>query len=508
MKDNFIERLSHASNIGFFEMLNNKESVKVASRMLDSFQEKWKKKKGHNKGGIVSSTYDVLHALLACIAPTMEDVRKKQPELFIKSLLEGQTFAFVYRTTLVDKINQARKYSAARLSKETIGNQLKRLMQAGIIIEKRNYSTRKDKNGKQVNPLPSDLNPKGRGKIQLFFAPGVLVFHSKYERLKEYLNNSFQLYTIENSFYLKRKLNKTIIDKPTNVNNQKASAIAESESKTRINKELGRRLSQKNKISPRQFDSKKEFNAHQLLELCRARLFDGRVFTDVIEKGSLQTIEDRIKQTIEAVEAYNSEKVKTYTAREKYKNSTRKEWMLRKYREKLPTPYRAAIEIMSFAIQKQEKNAISKGYLCKIKRHNNDPVQLFTSSNFEYALNYSISDWRKINDNFFIKHKSYSAYCTIVGMVGKIYTYILDLAYQSQSIALAYTESLQACGKLQTKINQNTILTESNKKALNVLIKTKFAPLFSSLSQEEKERLRAAAKNKAHGSTYQNTKTA
>ncbi|WP_052593216.1 hypothetical protein [Aureispira sp. CCB-QB1] len=507
MKDNFIERLSHASNIGFFQMLNKKESVKVASGMLDLFQQKWNNQKGHERGGIVSSTYDVLHAILDCVGPTMEDVRKKQPELFVQSILDEKIFVFIYRKTLISKINKGGKHISAELKPETIGNQLKRLMEAGVLIEKRNYNLRRAKNGELENPLPSDLNPKGRGKVQYFFNPKVLVFNSAFDRLKTYLNNSFQQYRV-NPFYLKRKLNKTIIDKPTNVNNQKASAIAESESKTRINKELGRRLSQKNKISPRQFDSKKEFNTHQLLELCRARLFDGRVFTDVIEKGSLQAIEDRIKQTIEAVEAYNSEKVKTYTAREKYKNSTRKEWMLRKYREKLPTPYRAAIEIMSFAIQKQEKNAISKGYLCKIKRHNNDPVQLFTSSNFEYALNYSISDWRKINDNFFIKHKSYSAYCTIVGMVGKIYTYILDLAYQSQSIALAYTESLQACGKLQTKINQNTILTESNKKALNVLIKTKFAPLFSSLSQEEKERLRAAAKNKAHGSTYQNTKTA
>lgn len=495
MKDNFIDRLSHVSNVSFFNLINNKESVKEASKMLDSFQVKWKKKKGHNKGGIVSSTYDVLHALLACVGPTMDDIRKNQPRLFIKSVQEGQTFAFVYRTTLVDKINQARKYSAARLSKETIGNQLKRLMQAGVIIEKRNYSTRKDKNGKQVNPLPSDLNTKGRGKIQLFFAPGVLCFNSKYDDLKTYLNNSFHLYRV-NSFYLNTKLNKTTIDNPTVVNNQKASAIAEGESKTRINKELGRRLFNKNKVSPRQFDSKKEFNSHQLLELCRSRLFDDRVFTDSVEKGSLQAIEDRTKQAVEAVEAYNSEKIKTYTARDKYKNSTRKDWMLRKYRETLPTPYRAAIEIMSFAIQKQEKNAISKGYINKIKRHSNDPVQLFSSSNFEYALNYSISDWRKINDNFFIKNQSYSSYCKIVGMVGKMYTYILDLAYQSQSLALAYSESLQILGKLKTKINQNTILSESNKKAIDALIKTKFEPLFKSLSQDEKQRLRLATKRK------------
>ena len=495
MKEHFLEGLSHALNVGFFDLINKKESVKNASKLLDTFQKKWKATKGHNKGGIVSSTYDVLHALLACVAPTMDNVRKHQPELFIKSVQEGQTFAFVYRTTLVDKINQARNHSAARLSRETIGNQLKRLMQAGILVEKRNYSVRKDENGKQVNPLPSDLNAAGRGKIQLFFAPGVLVFHSRYEQLKAYLNDSFQLYRV-NPFYFNTKLNKTTIDKQSIVDNKKVSTTVEDISTKIINKEQERKLTKKKKDSVRQFGSKKEFNSAQLLELCRTRFFNDRMFTDSIEKGSIRAIDDRIKQALEAVEAYNSEKIKTYTARDKYKNSTRKEWMLRTYREKLPTPYRAAIEIVSFAIQKQETHAISKAYMNKINRHNNDPIQLLGSSNFQYALDYSISDWSKINDNFFIKNKAYSSYCTIVGMVGKIYTYILDLTYQSKSIALGYSESLQACAKLQNKMNKNTILSDSNKKAINAMIKTKFSPLFKSLTQEEKEYLKLATKRK------------
>ena len=495
MELHFLEGLSHATNIGFFDLINKKESVKNASKYFDSYQTKRKNKKGHNKGGIVSSTYDVFHALLACVAPTMDNVRKNQPELFVKSVMEGHTFAFVYRTTLVDKINQARNHSAARLSRETIGNQIKRLMQAGVIIEKRNYSVRKDENGKQVNPLPSDLNASGRGKIQLFFAPDVLVFHSRYEQLKSYLNDSFKLYRV-NPFYFKTILNKTTIDKQASMNNNKASTTVESLSAKIINKEQERKLTKKSNDSVRQFGSKKEFNSAQLLELCRSRLFDGRIFTDSIEKGSIRAIDDRIKQAVEAVEAYNSEKVRTYTARDKYKQCTRKEWMLRTYREKLPNPYRAAIEIMSFAIQKQETHATSKGYLNKIKRYNNDPVQLLGSSNFQYALNYSISDWSKINDNYFIKNKAYSSYCKIVGMVGKIYTYILDLTYQSKSVKLGYSESLQACAKLQKQMNKNTILSESNKKAINAMIKTKFSPLFKSLTQEEKNQLKLAAKRK------------
>lgn len=499
MNKHFLEGLSHASNIGFFEMINKKESVKIASSMLDLFQDDWAKQKGHNRGGIVSSTYDVLHAIFECIAPTMDDVRKKQPQLFIDSILGGKIFAFIYRKTLIAKINKGGKHSAARVTKETIGNQLKRLMEAGVLIEKKNYKLKRERNSKGswelVNPLPSDLSEKGQGKIQYFFNPKVLVLGSNFDRLKAYLKNTFKQYGV-NSFYFNTKLNKTKIDKQADVNNNKASATAESVSTKIINKEQERKLTKKSKDSVRQFGSKKEFNCAQLLELCRTRLFDGRIFTDSIEKGSIRAIDDRIKQAVEAVEAYNSEKVRTYTARDKYKNSTRKEWMLRTYREKLPTPYRAAIEIMSFAIQKQETHAISKGYMKKIKRQSNDPVQLFGSSNFQYALNYSISDWGKINDNYFIKNKAYSSYCTIVGMVGKMYTYILDLTYQSKSVALGYSESLQACAKLEKKMNNNTTLSLSNKKAINAMIKTKFSPLFDSLTQEEKNKLKLATKRK------------
>lgn len=495
MNKHFLEWLSHASNIGFFQMINKKESVKSAFKFLDSLQMKWKKEKGHNRGGVVSSTYDVVHALLACVAPTMDDIRKNQPELFVESVKEGRFFAFVYRTTLADKINQARRHSAARLSRETIGNQIKRLIEAGVIIEKRNYSVRKDKNGKQVNPLPLHLNPSGRGKIQLFINPEVLVFYSKYEDLKAYLKDSFQLYRV-NSFYFKTKLNKSTIDKPIDVNNQKALPDGKGESSKIINKELGRKLSNKNKVSPRQFGSKRDFATAQLLELCRSSFFEDRTFTDAIEKGSIQVLDDRINQAIEAVEAYRAEKIKTYTARDKYKNSLCKERMLGRYTKTLPNAYRAAIEIMSFAIQKQAKHALNKGYLNKIKRYGNDPVQLISSSNFQYALNYSISDWSKINDNYFIKKQSYSSYCRIVGMVGKIYTYTLDLAHESNSIAFAYSDSIEALGKLYKKINKNTSLTESNKKAITTMIKTKFSPLFKSLTQEEKERLKSAVNTK------------
>jgi hypothetical protein len=495
MNTHLLEGLSHVLKVSYFDFINKKESIKLCYEKLDLYQDGWKKKKGHNRGGIVSSTYDTLHALFACIAPTMEDIRKKQPDLFIESVEKGHTFAFVYRTSLAAKINKGSK--AAKLDVKTISKQINRLIEAGIIIEKRNYSTRFeiDKEGKrrQVNPFPSDLNPSGRGHVQLILAPSVLVFTSKYNQFKASLKNTIPLYGV-NSLFINTSINKSTIDKPTVIDNQKASAIAEGDFKIIKNKEQERQLSKKSKVSPRQFDSKKDFTSHQLLELCRSRFFDERTFTDAIEKGSIQAIDDRIKQAIEAVEAYNSEKIRTYTAREKYKNCTRKHWMLAQYRKKLPTPYRAAIEIMSFAIQKQEKNALSKGYMSKIKRYNNDPMQLITSSNFQYALNYSISDWTKINDSYFIKNKSYSAYCNIVGMVGKMYTYILDLSYQSPLIA--YSESLQACRKLRSSMLKNTDLTKSSIKAIDAMIKTKFAPLFKSLTPDEKERVRLAAKRK------------
>lgn len=498
MKDNFIERLSYASNVSFFDLINNKETVKIASKKLDLFQEQWKKQKGHNRGGIVSSTYDVLHALLACIAPTMDDIRKNQPELFVESVQEEQIFAFVYRSTLVSKINQGRKFKSAQLTVETIANQIKRLIEAGVIIEKKNYKLRRATKGKLkgklINPLPSDLSPKGKGKIQLFFNPEVLVFKPKFERLKAYLKNTFQQYRAS-SLYFNKSTIRTIIDSACNVDKKKkASAIAEGESIKIKNKEQGRKLEEKSKIPPRQFDKKEDFCTFQLYELCRSRLFNNRHFTQTIEKAAFQAIDQRINQAIEAVRAYKAEKIRTYKARETYQKSTKKDWMLARYREQLPDTYRAALEIVSFAIQKQEKNAINRGYIKKIQRNSNDPVQLFNSSNFEYALNYSINDWRKIQNNFFAKNKSFDSYCTIVGMVGKIYTHVLTLS--KESLVHGYLISIQAYQKLKTQLNQNTLLTNSNKKAIDALFKTRFASLFQALSPKEKQHLKQSLKNK------------
>ena len=80
---NDIDRHCFVTNVDFFSLIDKRSTIKNVLSRLDVFQNNWLST--HKRGGVTANTYDVFHALLSCLAPTMSDIQTKQQDLFLKS---------------------------------------------------------------------------------------------------------------------------------------------------------------------------------------------------------------------------------------------------------------------------------------------------------------------------------------------------------------------------------------------------------------------------------------
>ncbi len=472
MTTHLIDGFSMPTNVSIFDQIDKFSTIKFAKEKMVAFQTEWRAK--HKSGGITSSTFDVFHAILQCIAPTMEDIRYKQPILFQEACQTGKLFAFVYLDTLATKINslQDSAMSCMRLSKKTVYNQIKRLVEAGIIVEKNNYTC----TGHQ-NPTKEDKNAKGRGKIQLYFDPKIL-------KMKPMPSPSLapnkQLLLQYSSSILKDKEQKQIIDNAPVVDNA-VSAIADDVFLNVRSEGQGRKIAPT--MQEIELKNKKDFAAWQQLNLCRSELFAMREMNATLEQKTFEIIKEHISLIEKEIQGYRAQKIKTYCDREAYKNSKFQTSMLKKYCEKLPGVERSAIEIFSHAVQKQAKHAKLNGYAHRI----GCPPDFLLSPNFLKAIGYSVQDWKKIQDNYFVKNQRFGAYCSELGTIGRLYTSLLEVAHES--ISFAYSQAAIAYQNFKAKLHQNTALTDSNKSALEKIFKGKLEPVFRNLSNQDKSKI-------------------
>lgn len=474
MTTHLIDGFSMSTSISIFDQISKFDTVKFAKEKMSAFQKLWREK--HKSGGITSSTIDVFHAILQCVAPTMEDIRIKQPELFQESCKEGKLFAFVYLNTLATKVNslQDEALSSMRLSKKTVFNQIKRLIEAGILIDKKNYLS----TGHQ-NPTKDDQNTKGRGKIQLFLSPEILKI--KAAPSPSLAPNKQLLPQYSSLTILKDKEQKTIIDNPPTVE-KVVSPIGDDVFFNVRNEGQGRKIQPT--MQEVELKNKKDFAAWQQLELCRAELFRMKEMNETMSKAVLDIIKNHIVLIEKEVQAYRAQKIKTFCERETYQNSKFQTSMLKKYCEKsLPDVERSAIEIFSHAVQKQAKHAKLNGYAHRI----GCPPDFLLSPNFQKAISYSVQDWKKIQSNYFIKNQRFGAYCNELGTIGRLYTGLLQVAHES--ISFAYSQAVIAYQNFKAKLHQNTALTDSNKSALERIFKGKLEPVFRNLSNQDKSKI-------------------
>lgn len=496
------------TKISIFDVIDKNSTIKAIKKMCVAYQVKRKQQKGHNKGGVVSSTYDLIHALIACIAPTKEDLKRKQPKLFNKWLLEGETFVFVYRGTLATKINNNGKYREIQISKETVSNQIKRLLEIGILTKKNNYNVRKE--GKAlVNPLPRDLNPKGRGKIQLFFNPSIIKFKPKFEALKANLNKTFLQYTTS-CLSNKGTYIEYIINNAQTVNKEKVSAKADAKSNYVMNEEQDCKIAGKSKLSKCQFDRKisevedskrriekqlhsgrvpastqteKDYINGQMVELFCHYFYPNRLLSLADQDKAKKVVQQTIDQLEQDVRNFKSKQIQRYEQRAAYKNAKTEvqSWMLTKFQKKLPNAYRGAIEILSFAIRKQAIHAKRNDYLSTVGK----PGNFMLSYKFSRAIHYSIIDWEKSNSKH--SNKIHDAYCKFQKAISKTHSNILKESFKNHGYA--YTLSVEAYHKFYKQLMRSNILSESHKKALDQMFKDKLSPLFRNIPLKNKIKL-------------------
>ncbi|MGH1338283.1 MAG: hypothetical protein ACRBFS_19320 [Aureispira sp.] len=507
MKDHFKEGLSLAPKIRFFELFNKKAAANFGQMLCDDFQAWWQTIKGHNRGGVVASTIDTMHAILGCLAATMEDLRENQPELYIKTILTGEYFVFVNRGTISSKINQGGTYKNTRTGNRTAYNQINRLLEVGFLVKKLNYSTKVDKKtGELLNPYPEDLNPNGNGRIQLFLNPDVFQvnkkFARKFEELKEYLMNTFP---IEVPF-TKKKNNKVKIDSTvdcgqSDLDNFKAVLATANGNNLQKRHEQAGQLMDKSKFSRgkkrdfrrKKYESVEDVQQKELLGLCNHLFFPQRQFTETITSDAHTAIALQLNSIEKYVHEYRADKVKSYTARDKYQNAKpkTKNWMLKRYYKRLPSLRKAALEILAVALGIQRNHAQKKGYLHKIQHSSNDPVRLFTSSNLEHAIGYALRDWRKQTDNYFANNDDLEIYHNAAKLSIKAYSEIIKKNVE-KGLYQGFVYAVQQFKRFK-EILSKAALSESSKKSLVLAFTNRLTPLYKLLQPKEKSHLYSCA---------------
>ncbi len=477
------------TKVNYYDIIDKKETLFNIKKALSSHKSKWLKK--HKSGGVTNTTFDVAHALLCCIAPTMEDIKKHQPQTLANFCPNGRLFMFGTRKSIAACIADRREdyMKNCRPSDRTVYNHIKTLLDAGIIAEKKNYRVTDRKNIN--NPLPSDFCPSGRGKFQLIFDSKILVFREKFKALfAPATGDSWKRLPLNTtSCIINKKELKTNIDNAQDSSDEvfaSANNVSDcSRSRTFVNKEeRGRILVQKAKDSARQNGSKEDYFLQQLFELCRSEIYNDAKFSTAEIEAAKIALKGRLIAAEGEITAYKSQKIKSYTASAHYQELKNQPLGLRKYREKLPNTQSAAFEVLTHAIIKQKKNAQKNNYLHKIGK----PSALISGPvNFTKAIGYSMGDFRKMTCYYMAKNEKLESYMILVAKVDRVYTGILHESYLS--IERAYSLALTQLKNLTASLSTNAKLTESNKASIKIHFTSRIASIFKKLPHQEKIRI-------------------
>lgn len=506
----FKDRHPLCPKVRFFDVFNKKAAAKVAMQMLDFWQSIRNAKKGHRRGGVVSSTIDVMHAILGCLAVTMEDMRENQEQVFVEAILTGNYFAFINRDTLTARINNGKEFKNSRLDPRTVSNQINRLLEIGFLIEKRNYRVCYDEGtGQLCNPTPDLLYSRGNGRIQLFINPKVFQvdkkFAAEFEALKAYLRNTFLIdSTLPFSYdnLVKKEIDSQVDCGQKALDDLKVALATANCSNIQKNKEQVRQLEENSKNSARKKEEKRpkfrevnQYQRHELFNLVLSSFFPERAFTSTVLSNARAALDGKLDLVAFDIEAYRAKQVNSYTARDKYQkaNENKKAWMLRNFTKKLPCVETSSLEILTNALSIQEAHAKNKGYYHKIQRPNNDPGQFLESSNFQYAIDFALNNWRRQSNKVLSKNREYNSYLDQNKALYQFYRRIVRVNNE-KGLLQGYVYAVQQLKKIEKELLQ-AYISEASKKSLLVALKNRIAPLFKIFSPQEKRYLYQCAMN-------------
>ncbi|BDS10945.1 hypothetical protein [Aureispira anguillae] len=480
----------------FYEMIDKKATQKAGKDMMAAYQAK--RKKAGKRGGVTPYTFDLFHAIIRSVAPTMENLKKHQDGLYEECRMHGEYCCFTTIPSLITLLNDTAKHRVLSPNKKTVYNQIKKLMDIGIITEKVNHV-----HTGLRNPYPDEQSPKGRGKIQLWISPQVLCikpcyegsgasdtpsfFDVKGETLPQYEQSSLlykdkELESIINSPLVVDKAALAVAKlKPSNIQDggQGSKLMPVDSPKIAVlnAQKSGEGQGSKStptdspKITPRKA-SKKEHVCAKLWDLMRYNLYQNQVYNEQTNTDCKLMLGELLDLAAEHVTAYRQAKIQSFRENPAYLASRQQTKLLKNFAAGLPHEERSAIEIVSHAIIKQQKHADKYGYPLYY------PVDYLSSTAAVKALNYSMDDWDRIQANYFDKNKTAKAYFQQVQWINKRYSNAIEQMEQ-EGAKVVYKDIAQHYNHWYQSLKDNPYLNEDKMKALGDLFIQKFKPLLN-----------------------------
>ena len=406
----------------FFEMIDKKETYNAGKDKMEVHQKN--RKKGDKR--ITPYTYDLFYAIIRSVAPTMEDIKKHQPELYDQCRANDAYFCFTTTKSLQTMMNDTKHHAALTPKNKTVYNQIQLLLSIGIITDKENYI----QTGRR-NPFPCEKKTSGRssgrGKIQLWISPEVLCIKAKYQGSAASDDASFfedirkSLPQIRTSSLLyKDKELESITNTPLVVDNK---ALPVGKVKPLDIQGKGRESKRKNVVMqsiPPENLTKKQFSCFKLWDLMRYNLYQNRVFNEQTNTDSQVLLGALLEQAEQHVQSYRKTKIQSFEQNPAYLAAKNQNRMLKNFASTLPNIERASFEILSHAIVKQGKHATKKGYQVWY------PVNYLASVAAKKALDYSMKDWDRIQASYFDKNKASKAYFEQIQWINSLESAMLE----------------------------------------------------------------------------------
>lgn len=465
-------------DINFYKVMDTAASFREGKKMIANFMKQCRlKKKRH---GITGYTYDVMHAVLRSVAPTMEDIKKSQSNVFDGCMEHNEFFCFTTNKTLAGKLNNQQDDPDAQPTRKTIYNQIQKLIKIGIITEKVNYACV----GKR-NPYFHERDEKGRGKIQLWINPQVMCINEFYAPQAQSddsfdpsifcnLEKTLPKYEPKGSLPILEELKS--IDNTANCVDKVAFADAKSSTSAIDGKEQGNKSKvERVKNFPPQKMKGKAFYLDEMWKLLCSNLYPGETFNEQMATFSKECLSHLLEMARSHVQNYRAEQIRAFKETPVYQIAKNKTLKLTNFGKKLPDLDRAGIEILSHAIWKQANHCKNKNY--KVY----GPVDYLSSPSAFRALQYSIEDWSRIQANYFQKNKASAAYFKQILWINNTYSSTL-LHIEEYGHQKAYQDSIVLYKKWNQQIHQDENLNADKIEKLNDSFIQKFKSLFNESS--------------------------
>lgn len=432
----------------FFARMHHAQTKKAGYRLLGNYM------KNRQKGSkIVTETTKALwNVLVSKIIPaTMENIKNEQSAVYSDCVANDQYVAITTIPSLITIMSGGQKELAKKT--KTIYNQIQVLMLAGLIEEKINHIHTGFR-----NPLPSDANPKGRGKIKLVFKSGLIhmrcgqpapsdspppsFFADNGKSLPQYKLSK------DSSISIDSKEPESIVN--TDLDVDKAALPNGKSSHDMGNRERGRKpppsdsqkkeaaFSSKEDVHARlkrarlqQSKDERHSTAQHLYNALVRSLYGSKQYNELVRTATVAGLIDHLANAEHAVRAYRTAAIALFKENTIFLQAKRKNVVLKDFQRKLPSPELGALEIMIHAIEKQRKYAL-KYWNGKVW----SPARYIRSKAADKAVGLSIEDWTHIQLKYFERNETSKSWARARTWVNRTFAKRL-LQAEREGVAIA-----------------------------------------------------------------------